>query len=92
MRLVKIEWSDANGGWRHGWKDVSDMPKTMEVSLAVSVGYLVHETKTAVLLCPHLVNDKDAPERDTQGDGEIAIPKSWITRIVDLADAEPVSV
>ena len=84
MRLVLIEWRDARGGIIAGWRPVSDMRKKSEPSPAVSVGWVVREDEESVVVCPHLVGD--ARE---EGDGEIVIPRDWVTRVVDLVEAKP---
>jgi len=83
-RIVLVEWYDATGGEITGWRDLEDV-QSMRPTFARTVGYLVYEgtipdTKmNYVVVCPHIVGRKHP-----QGDGELAIPKSWIKRIITL--------
>jgi len=63
-RLVYIEWLDATTD--NGWTDKLDL----KTHLIKSVGWLVEETKTEVLLAA----DLSPPETNRR----IAIPSAWI--------------
>lgn len=79
-RLVRVEWHDATGGERTGWRPLKLM-KANSIVPAVSVGYVVSDTDEQITLCPHVVyTDTKTPH----GDGEITIPRSWIDHVVDL--------
>jgi hypothetical protein len=78
MRLVLVEWADAYGGERSGWRPLAKMTEAPVVT--TSVGYLASCRPDAVLIVPHVTADGD-------GDGEIYIPRGWITRIAELAPA-----
>lgn len=78
MRLVKVEWIDAHGGGRYGWRPLEGM--TERPAPCRSVGYLLRETGEEIVVVPHL-QDTD------MGDGEIIIPGRWVKRIVDLKEA-----
>jgi len=73
---------DANGGWRHGWREIKDMPAALKTGIAVSVGYVLADDEKEIVVCPHLVADRGAPW--SFGDGEIAIPKDWVQKITPL--------
>lgn len=75
-RLVLIEWTDACGGMRQGWKPTADMIGRKPHPCR-SVGWIIEDADTHIVLVPHLSNDGD-------GDGELTIPKGWTQRIVDL--------
>lgn len=76
LRIVRVEWLDATGGTRIGWRPLKALLEPPEE--AVSVGFLLREDDV-IILVPHI----SGPE----GDGEIAIPTAWVKSIVDL---EPV--
>ena len=78
MKLVMIEWRDAVGGTRAGWKPVADMTRDKPHQCR-SVGWLVSETEERLVIVPHLTNDND-------GDGELTIPKDWTQSIVELIE------
>jgi hypothetical protein len=82
-KIVMVTWFDAHGGTRNGWRDIKDVV-TVEPVIAVSVGYLMSDTKRRVVIVPHAFLDKDG--KLEQGDGEIAIPKSWVKEIKVLSD------
>lgn len=79
MRLVQVEWVDASGGIRAGWRALTDIKKGAAPTPAISVGWLVRNDEDCVTVCPHLVG-----ENREEGDGELSIPKSWVIRMVDL--------
>lgn len=78
MELVYIEWYDAYGGSIVGWKDISKI-KLLKPMLSKAVGFYIKEDNISginyIIICPYLIGTE---EDDPQGDGEIAIPKSWI--------------
>jgi hypothetical protein len=73
--LVKVTWSDALS-LKSGWKSVKKVKKTYP-STIVTVGYLVKKTKRAVWVVATLTDDKDC-------DGDVVIPRDWVTRIKKL--------
>lgn len=77
MRLVLVEWVDAYGGGRYGWRPLDSMAD--KPAPCTSVGYLLRHTKEEIVIVPHL-------QEETWGDGEIAIPTGWVKRIVDLRE------
>ena len=80
MKLVLVEWTDATGGVRTGWRSIASMAET--TAPARAVGWVVHEDATVLVICPHQVGDNFG-----EGDGEIRIGRSWVTRLVDLVEA-----
>jgi hypothetical protein len=80
MRLVLVDWLDAAGGTRGGWKPVAEMGRDLPVRCR-SVGWVVQEDERRIVLVPHLARDGD-------GDGEIAIPRDWLQRVVDLVEGK----
>lgn len=89
MELVYIEWYDAHGGSIIGWKDISTI-RLLKPILSKSVGFFIKEDIVAnieyIIICPYLIG---LNEESPQGDGEIAIPKSWIKefKIVSFKDS-----
>jgi len=75
MKLVLVEWEDACGGERRGWRPLIDMATHGPVR-GFSVGWLIVESTKHVTLVPHVM--------DGMGDGEIAIPRDFVTRITSL--------
>ena len=82
MRLVRVDWQDATGGVRTGWRPIPSMTDT--TTPARSVGWLVHEDDDMIVICPHQVGHDYG-----EGDGEIRLDRRWLTRIVDLVEAKP---
>lgn len=84
-KIVLVEWYDAQSGPSE-WKEMSEVI-SLKPALGKSVGYLVAEGKvdktSYLVLCPHVVGIGD---KAMDGDGEIAIPKSWIKNITVLLD------
>ena len=78
-RLVLVEWADAEGGVRSGWRPIEDMAQ--DTVPCYSVGWLVDDGDPMVV-CPHMGKAGDR----TIGDGEIRIPAAWCSRIVDLVE------
>jgi hypothetical protein len=89
MKIVLVEWYDAQSG-PIGWKPMREV-LTIEPALSKSVGYLLKEVKNGkhsyIVVCPHFTG---VGYKNIDGDGEIAIPKSWIKRIVVLMDDKDV--
>ena len=80
-RIVKVEWLDASGGIKSGWRPTTDIRKGGKPAPAVSVGFLLTDDENAMIVCPHLVG-----ENLEDGDGEVVIPKSWVVKVTDLVD------
>ena len=82
MRLVLVKWVDACGGILEGWRPLPDIKKAIDGVNAESVGWLLRENQKMVVVCPHRTfDDEGTPDA---GDGEIRIPKDWVTEIIDL--------
>jgi hypothetical protein len=80
MKIVEVHWLDAHGGSRSGWRPLKDVASTEPV-LAKTVGYLVTLSRKMVVVCPHVIES----DGGTDGDGEIAIPRSWVKKIRSLS-------
>ncbi len=72
--LVLVQWKDAMGGTRGGWRPLD----TMHAPTAdcESVGWVVEHNAQKIVVVPHMAGD--------DGDGEIAIPSDWIQKVVQL--------
>jgi hypothetical protein len=79
-KIVLVVWLDACGGSKDGWHSMRSILRQKPYE-ARSVGYLVREEEDYIVVCPHLVG---IGERDIDGDGELAIPRSWIKKVVTL--------
>lgn len=76
MKLVLVNWHDAAGGNKSGWRSLDSM-KNDTLHPVMSVGFLLRQTSELVTVVPHVSGD--------QGDGEIDIPTSWIVgSIIEL--------
>jgi hypothetical protein len=76
MILVLVNWVDAAGGNKSGWRTLDSM-KNDKLHPVTSVGFLLRKTDELVTVVPHVSGD--------QGDGEIDIPLSWIVgSIIEL--------
>lgn len=73
--LVKVTWHDAVS-LKSGWKSVKKVKNT-KPSTIVTVGYLVKKTKRAFWVVGTLTDDKDC-------DGDVVIPRDWITKVKKL--------
>lgn len=73
MKIVKVDWADATGGIRVGWRPLRSM--TAPPVKVESVGFLIRNDDV-VAIVPHLAEE--------DGDGEIAIPAGWVTKIIEL--------
>jgi hypothetical protein len=74
-RLVLITWIDPTSG-THGWKDIKEVV-ALKLPETKSVGWVILEAEGYITLIAHF-NTED------QVDGEVVIPHSCITSIVDL--------
>jgi hypothetical protein len=77
--LVLVEWEDATGGNRSGWREIADMKPRLD--LVRSVGWLIHKDRRSVTICPNI--------SVTQGDADLSVPRKWIKRMVKLTEGEP---
>lgn len=75
MNLVLVNWRDAAGGNRSGWRTLESM-KGDGLHACQSVGFLLRRTDEFITVVPHVSLD--------QGDGEISIPAAWVTSVVEL--------
>ena len=79
MRVVRVDWRDATGGVRSGWRPLSEIIKSSKVAPAVSYGAVLKDEDDAITICPHF-----AGNTLEDGDGDVTIPKEWVTKITDL--------
>ena len=77
-----VEWIDSAQPIA-AWMFLDNMP-CMEVIECVSVGWLVAETDEVLMLAPNLGNTES--EGSAQASGFIRIPKSAVTRRVELIE------
>lgn len=77
--IVLVEWKDAAGGARTGWRPMKEVER-QEVADCYSVGFLLRRTKDEVLIVPHIATIGE----QSDGDAELCIPKSWVKKITVL--------
>lgn len=87
MRLVLVEWRDAEGGVRAGWRLVSQM--SSELTPCKSVGWVKEDgdegyVEGVLIVVPHLGDHEN--REALLGDGELRIPAAWAQRVVDLVE------
>jgi hypothetical protein len=79
-RLVYVEWEDSLMG-NSGWGETeAARPSVVTVQ---SVGWLIHDGKDCKLVVPHL-SEAGHSNAKQQGCGDMTIPASSITRLVNL--------
>jgi len=73
LKLVYVEWVDS--ATIHGWHDIEELQDDGGTVFMQSVGWIIHETKEALMLAAHL--HKDIPENGAvrMAADAIAIPK-----------------
>jgi hypothetical protein len=82
-KLVLVEWEDSFGG--SGWANASDAHAMMPADTK-SIGWLIQESKTHLLLAPHLGYGGSTDGGYTQTCGAIAIPRSCVKRTRTLKE------
>lgn len=82
-KLVLIEWVDAHGGTREGWRTLSDAAQR-SLSVCKSVGWIIRADRKEVVIIPHTQDEE-------LGDGELVLPRKWIKRIAPLVEASAAS-
>lgn len=85
LKLVRVDWMDAFGGVREGWRGIADV-RDRKTTPAISVGYLAKEGPDKIVIIPHFVSadEKDVDFTTCSADGEISIPLDWVRSIVEL--------
>ncbi len=85
--MVLVEWRDSSSTTGNVWKTVEEAIRVAkeETTPCVSVGFLVHEDAEWIVLVPHL--SVFPPIEDSQGSGDMTIPRCSVIRIVTLAEA-----
>lgn len=74
-----VEWWDSFG-CSSSWEEIDDIPKPKPM-LCRSVGWIVRESKSSVVIVPHIA---EIPHRSNQGCGDMLIPKCAIKTTVSL--------
>lgn len=82
QKLVQVEWEDSAQPVAN-WSYLTNTP-SLEVIQCVSVGWLIDENDKVVMLVPN-IGDYESGS-GAQGSGFIRIPKSTITRTVELQE------
>ena len=71
--ILMVEWDDATGGNRSGWRALKSLLGPPEK--VISVGFAIRDDDV-ITLVPHKAGD--------EGDGEISIPRIWATAVTVL--------
>lgn len=80
--LVKVIWEDSRTPY-DGWTMASDTQQDLFLE-CVSVGYLVHDSVSQIVLAPHIaIWCEDDPETC----GVMVIPQRAILDVIDLEEA-----
>lgn len=77
-----VEWEDSTQPVSN-WRYLND-PPPLEIIQCVSVGWVIGKSDKVIMLAPN-IGDYESGE-GAQGTGFIRIPKSSITRIVELQE------
>ena len=80
MKLVLIEWIDSHSG--RGWRPFDELEEHCEPLRCRSVGFVLKETASAVMLVPHVYAEGQGIVR--HGCGDLAIPKKAIVKTTIL--------
>ena len=64
-----------------GWRPLLAL-KEQETATVISCGAIVHEDEEKIIICPHMIIEND---EISEGDAEIAIPKSWIVSNLQMS-------
>ena len=68
-----------------GWRSLAEL-KEQKTATVVSCGAIIYEDNEKVVICPHMILDDN---EISEGDAELAIPKSWIISSMKLATFPP---
>ncbi len=82
MELVLVTWIDALG-CSSSWREKEHLKKS-EPLTCKSVGWLLKDDETCVVLVPHIA--EETPHNDWQGCGDMTIPRALIQEIRPLVD------
>jgi len=80
-KLYLVEWRDACGGTKEGWRPLEDLKQIREATI-LSCGAVIHMDEERLIVCPHIIPDADG--NVVEGDAEIAIPMGWVMSITEL--------
>lgn len=64
-----------------GWRSIIAL-KEIETATVISCGAIIYEDDEKIIICPHMIVEDD---EISEGDAEIAIPKSWIVSNLKMA-------
>ena len=81
VTLNRVIWRDAAGGSNMGWRSIIAL-KEIETATVISCGAIIYEDDEKIIICPHMIVEDD---EISEGDAEIAIPKSWIVSNLKMA-------
>jgi len=82
MKLVLVEWLDAHSRSDAGWKKLDDVMQDSKPLPVKSVGYLVSQSKAAVVLVPHISGDGERVAHFCCG--ELSVPRRNIVKMTVL--------
>jgi hypothetical protein len=83
--LVLVEWEDSCGAGRD-WSPLDQA--TAKALPCRSVGWMVAESESALLLVPHLHDSDEELGVKASGCGELTIPRRAVKRIAFLRETE----
>ena len=64
-----------------GWRSLAEL-KEQKTATVVSCGAIIHEDNEKIIICPHMIFEDN---EISEGDAELAIPKSWIISNMKMA-------
>lgn len=79
-RLVIVEWIDSSSG--EGWRPTDELATQTAPVRCQSVGWVLAETKEAIVLVAHTSGGHNSYREYARGD--ISIPKGCVTRVRKL--------
>lgn len=81
MKLVLVEWDDSHE--IYGWVKIKHLENSCEQLTCKSVGWLIKETKTHIMIAAHLAAT-NMPDGPYDGCGNMCIPKKVIIKTTVL--------
>lgn len=73
-KLVLIRWRDSSSRSGHKWVEIEELRDREPEFTVYTIGWLVHDDGTYIIVCPHLSPDKYGGD----GIGEMKIPKGAV--------------
>lgn len=84
IRVVRVDWLDAHGGIKQGWRPFDSANRIKPVH-AVSFGMLLRSDEKYVVVAGHGCGDQRGLSADSLDiDAEIAIPRAWVRKVTNL--------